>query len=305
MSTKASVGGFPDRYRTTLRYSENLALTATSGVPVVYSYRGNNVFDPNSTGTGNQPAGFDSLAAHYRYYRVFGSRFTIIASNGSNSNVPGEMALVPLSTTPTSTVPDYAAQAYATVGVVSSPSTALTLSSTMTTSRIFGQPTVSVGAADEFASRVTTGPVKEWYWTIIWVAIDGSTTLISQNILTIEYDVEFFQRESDSLDYTARIKHLQELQDKTLHMKRGRPSNAFASSPVNTTLVSADKGDTKRNGPHDKPDKARWSDMDDDDETLFADFLRWKNTTPKPTPSRDIPLNSLPAKALQSKDERG
>lgn len=64
--------------RTWLRYAE--AITGLGGAPTVFDYqfRLNSLFDPNFTGAGHQPRGFDQLAALYGRYRVYRARARVI-----------------------------------------------------------------------------------------------------------------------------------------------------------------------------------------------------------------------------------
>lgn len=70
LSLKAGVLGFPNTLETTLRYSEIVYLTSTSGSVAQYAFRLNSLFDPNFTGTGHQPYYFDQLAAVYKRYTI-------------------------------------------------------------------------------------------------------------------------------------------------------------------------------------------------------------------------------------------
>lgn len=57
---------FAPRYITKMKYSENVTTAGTG----VYAFRLNSVFDPNLTGVGHQPYGFDTLSTVYNKYRV-------------------------------------------------------------------------------------------------------------------------------------------------------------------------------------------------------------------------------------------
>lgn len=61
----------PPVLRTKLRYQgfNSLSSTPTMATQVI---RANSLYDPNLTGAGHQPRGFDELAALYNEYRVFG-----------------------------------------------------------------------------------------------------------------------------------------------------------------------------------------------------------------------------------------
>jgi hypothetical protein len=70
LRTANNVFGFPANRRTTLRYVDYNSYTITSGVIAQVFYSVNNLFDPNTSGGGHQPMGFDQWAAIYNHYVV-------------------------------------------------------------------------------------------------------------------------------------------------------------------------------------------------------------------------------------------
>lgn len=70
----------PDKLRTRLRYCQsNQTLTCTTGVPTVRQYRLNSLFDPDFTGVGHQPYGFDQIVLMgYQAYCVYGVKYKIL-----------------------------------------------------------------------------------------------------------------------------------------------------------------------------------------------------------------------------------
>jgi len=69
--------GFPQSLRTTLRYKEAVLLDPTAGQFKTYLFKTNDLYDPNYTGTGHQPMGYDQLAAVYSHYAVTSSRIKV------------------------------------------------------------------------------------------------------------------------------------------------------------------------------------------------------------------------------------
>jgi len=69
---------YPASIRRRLRYSTTFALSSSLGVPVGYLFAANGLFDPDVSGTGHQPMGFDQMMLSYNHYCVFSCR--IIAS---------------------------------------------------------------------------------------------------------------------------------------------------------------------------------------------------------------------------------
>lgn len=65
---------FPSRSVHKLRYSTNFGLTGTVGTVASYVFAANGLFDPDITGTGHQPMGFDQLILSYNHYVVTHAR---------------------------------------------------------------------------------------------------------------------------------------------------------------------------------------------------------------------------------------
>jgi len=68
--------GMPERYKCKLRYTTVLELNAGTDASNSHTFRCNNIYDPDLTGTGHQPFGYDNLALQYEKYRVLGSKLT-------------------------------------------------------------------------------------------------------------------------------------------------------------------------------------------------------------------------------------
>jgi len=67
---------FPARISKRLRYSTNFALTTTAGAVTTYVFRANDLFDPDFTGSGHQPMGFDQLMVFYNHFCVVEAKIT-------------------------------------------------------------------------------------------------------------------------------------------------------------------------------------------------------------------------------------
>lgn len=67
---------------TTLRYVENVSITSPLGIISTYVFRANSLVDPNFSGIGHQPMGFDTWATLYRHYCVIGARIRIVPTLG-------------------------------------------------------------------------------------------------------------------------------------------------------------------------------------------------------------------------------
>lgn len=71
----------PQRYICKLKYAEDIYANPSGG----YAMNLNSIYDPNRTGVGHQPYGFDQLATLYNRYRVIscGWRITAPSSTGT------------------------------------------------------------------------------------------------------------------------------------------------------------------------------------------------------------------------------
>lgn len=68
--------GFPQQMKVRLKYVDEYVMTSTAGAVANQAFRMNSVFDPDFTGVGHQPYGFDQYASLYNVYTVLGSKLT-------------------------------------------------------------------------------------------------------------------------------------------------------------------------------------------------------------------------------------
>lgn len=75
--------------RGTLVYYDNVTLSALGAATLgTYIFSANGCYDPNITGTGHQPRGFDQVMAMYDHYLVVGSKITVRYQNVSTGTRP-------------------------------------------------------------------------------------------------------------------------------------------------------------------------------------------------------------------------
>ena len=80
-------GVCPDVMQVQLTYSRSGAFTGAA--PRSNVFRGNSCFDPDFSGVGAQPRGFDQWKAFYRRYRVIASKCTARGGTVAASNASG------------------------------------------------------------------------------------------------------------------------------------------------------------------------------------------------------------------------
>lgn len=84
---------FPKTRKVSLRYVTNIEMDASAGATTSYAFRANDCYDPDYSGTGNQPYYFDQLMAMYNKFTVLGSKITITPFGAVNV---GEYVIVGL-----------------------------------------------------------------------------------------------------------------------------------------------------------------------------------------------------------------
>jgi hypothetical protein len=72
-----------------LRYSDQINVGNPLGGSV-YNFRANSLYDPNKTGTGHQPLGFDQMAEKYNHYVVLGAKIYVQAIPFGTSSSSGD-----------------------------------------------------------------------------------------------------------------------------------------------------------------------------------------------------------------------
>lgn len=78
---------FPASTTKRLRYSTSFSLTSTSGVITgTQVFRANDLFDPDFTGTGHQPMGFDQLMAFYNHFCVVHAKIVLQIKNTTDTS---------------------------------------------------------------------------------------------------------------------------------------------------------------------------------------------------------------------------
>ena len=70
--------GMPQQHIAKLRYSDRIAGTLPAfGIPQRFLFVANGMYDPDATGVGHQPRGFDQLMAFYSHYTVTNSKMSV------------------------------------------------------------------------------------------------------------------------------------------------------------------------------------------------------------------------------------
>jgi len=81
LSIGRSLGPIPQRFVTHMKYTDTYLLTAQS--TYLQKWRLNSVYDPDYSGSGHQPYGFDQLSPLFTGYRVFATSYSVVFQSDS------------------------------------------------------------------------------------------------------------------------------------------------------------------------------------------------------------------------------
>jgi len=230
----------PAATRTVLRYSARTTVNCNLGFLNSQVFSGNSVFDPDVTGTGNQPVGHDQWSALYTRYRVLASAVRVAACTPAATT--NASSLINLVVTPMnlanalSNADAGAAQPYAKravfngfypQGLSSSPAQ---IYHQMTTAQMQGHNAEAVIADDENSATTAANPAQMWYWHILVEPVDRATSTNVTLEITIDYLVDYYEVQVASISSylsSAFLKH----QLKTIEMQKS--SGDKRSPPTN------------------------------------------------------------------------
>lgn len=72
-----TIAPFPPSKLVRLRYVDNFALNPSLTTPATAVFRANGMYDPDASGGGHQPLGYDQFSVLYDHARVIGAKMTV------------------------------------------------------------------------------------------------------------------------------------------------------------------------------------------------------------------------------------
>lgn len=189
--------GFPSNKICKFRYCEIITLDPATAVPSVHYFSANGLHDPNITGTGHQPLGWDQWKAFYNHYAVLGAKCTVrVCPNNSSASVPAACVSLFLNDDTTLDVTDPFVRMEKGMGrnVLFNPNQgmdkAITLKSFFSAKKFFNVKDVKDNIT-RIGSAIGANPTEQAYFTIVYGPADNSstTTPACQFAVTIDYIV--------------------------------------------------------------------------------------------------------------------
>jgi len=153
-------------FKTTLPYFENgIEINPGLAGTAWYNFSANGLYDPNVTGTGHQPLGFDQLMLMYDHYTVIGAKITVTVVN-TDATYPQiigiKVADEVQSETNVSRVIENGNVNYTTIGAYKSDQAVVTLSRKLSIKKFFRKPIND----SEFQGSASANPTEQVFFSI-------------------------------------------------------------------------------------------------------------------------------------------
>jgi hypothetical protein len=182
------------RCLSTFKYNEIISFTVLTLAGGQYVFKMNGMFDPNTTGTGHQPYGFDQMMNIYQRYCVLRTKFVITFSPSNDRINVGYIA----ASTVTTAVIDAATYNLAaesphsrTRALSFGGGPPATFRASLATNVLLGTTRAQMMSDDLFQGTQTTDPTNLTVLTIFWYN-PSLTTVTASFDLTIEYQAMLF-----------------------------------------------------------------------------------------------------------------
>jgi len=184
---------FTTAVRKRLFYYDTSALTTTSGVMTSYVLGANGLYDPNITGIGHQPVGFDQMMVFYDHYVVANCKCTVSFLNASTTNAP-QVALSLNSTASPVSDPTILAESGFVVrdwlNLLGTNDSIKTMSLTCNISKFNGVPKTRDNP--ELWGTIASNPSEMSYFNLSIYDVSGGTSTVRFQFM-LEFDVWFIE----------------------------------------------------------------------------------------------------------------
>lgn len=185
--------GMPTQRRAFLRYCEEINITCTAGALQPHVFRANGVFDPNHTGIGHQPMGYDQWSTLFNHYVVVGSRINVAMTGSEPANANPSVFGVYLTDSTTVPYTDWTEFKEAKKGtqrtMQGGRTTALSCGSKFSAKKFYNITDIKDNV-DRLGADILTTPAEQALYCIYYQVLNNLT--ITQTFLvTIDYIVDF------------------------------------------------------------------------------------------------------------------
>lgn len=191
MVNNTSLMPLAPRYITRLKYNQSFVLTSTLGSVVSQIFNLNSLFDPDRTGVGHQPMGYDQLTTFYTKYRVFACswRVNVVQTQASSTS---NCIVVPINTATSLTgISQAREQPRAIYKMVNNANGITTFTGKMFLPNLAGSPVSRYKSDDIYASQTGSSPSELMTLQIIHSDVGSANNTCTFDIELV-YHSEFF-----------------------------------------------------------------------------------------------------------------
>jgi len=192
---------FPARFRKVLRYCD-VGYTFASGAAGIggnYFFSANGLFDPDITGAGHQPMGWDQMMLMYEQATCVSSKITVNAINGSAAGVYGGFGLYlspdAVSITSVARLMENGYLKYRTMTPINTQGSRQVLSLDCDVSAYFGlnKNKRSLVGDVELYSTSAANPIEQVYFVVLAFDPTAANVVTLYFDVNIEYEVIFWE----------------------------------------------------------------------------------------------------------------
>ncbi len=187
------VSGMPKTRRARLRYADTISLTSTFGAIGQHHFVANACHDPDVTGTGHQPMGWDNWKALYNHYVVVGSKITVKIMAGDGVSTPDAAIqgcfLNDNTTLPYTTADGYIESKKGSYRTLSFDRKTLTYHTNYSAKNFFNLSDIKDNV-NRIGADIASNPTETANFSLYFFDLTGSTSTI-RCMIVIDYIVDF------------------------------------------------------------------------------------------------------------------
>lgn len=176
----ANVIGFPDRLKTTLKYSQAINL-GPNAAPSAQIFTVNSAFDPDNSGTGHQPSFFDTFSSIYGRYYVEAVQFDVSLVNDTSTEGAYYVVSYSDQNNGSQTLEQLSEGKYAVTGVLGTSNAVSTKRISlpwMPIAQLMGAPNRRMNEVDDnMYAPISSSPIDLAYGILKVASVDGTTAI--------------------------------------------------------------------------------------------------------------------------------
>lgn len=177
----------PNKTKVTLRYAQKISLNSGIGLAATQVFSANGAYDPDISGVGHQPRGFDQYMTMYDHYQVIGSRITVAAVQPSVSGIVGIALRDTNVATPSYTDLMEERGTNSVYGILSTSGEHVGLDLSFSQKKFFGTSDID----DKYQGSVAGNPQDGAFFHVWNTAISDVVAMSTGYIVNIDYIIVF------------------------------------------------------------------------------------------------------------------